>query len=144
MASTAGCGDKQFEERVLDRDSNLLQSLDVARVICPVSEADAITKKELDDISDVRSVSEQLERLLDFWSRGPSSKFGKFCTVMDKEEAGLADTGFLQKQTHACDRRNPKTERQATHGVSISNQLSKRQSALKELLDSLTCKYICQ
>ena len=129
MASTAGGGDKQFEERVLDRYPNLLQSLNVARVLYQLLEACAITRKEFDDISNVRSRSEQVELLLDVLSRDPSSTFHKFCTVMDKEEAHLAETGFLQEQTHVSDRQHPQTERQATHEVSISNKLHKRQSA---------------
>ena len=132
MASTAGCVDKQFQERVLDRYPDLLQCLNVVRVLHPLFQAGAITKKEIDDISDIRSRSEQVECLLDVLSRGPSSTFDKFCTVMDKEQARLAETGVLQEQTHVSDQPELKTETQATREVStcmilISNQLHERE-----------------
>ena len=73
-----------------------------------------------------------MERLLDVLSRGPSSTFDKFCTVMDKEEARLAEIGILEEQAHVSDQPELKTETQATRTVSTcivltSNQQNDRQ-----------------
>ena len=118
MAYAAGDDDRQFKERVLDRYPDLLQYLNVARVLHPLFQAGAINKEEFDDITDVRSRSEQVERLLGVLSRGPSSTFVKFCTVMDKEQARLPETDVLQEQTHVSDQPELKTETQATREVS--------------------------
>ena len=132
MAYTADDCDRQFKERVLDRYPNLLRSIDVVRVLHSLFQAGAINKKEFDDVSDIRSRIEQLERLLDVLSHGPSSTFDKFCTVMDKEQARLPEIGVLEEQAHVSDQPEVKRETQAARKVSIcmlliSNQLHERQ-----------------
>ena len=127
IASTAEGGDKQFEERVLDRYPDL-QGINVARVLYPLFQAGAVTT-EFDDISDVRSRSKQVNCLLDVLSGGLPTTFDMFCTVMDtvmdKVQARLAETNstntsILEEEIHASDQQDLNSETLYIHEVRTS------------------------